>query len=623
MKKSKSISIILYIVILALMFALILNVFQDFNKGPVYSEVVKLFKNEQVKNFAVSGDKIYLELHEPYNGQTKLEAVMPDADAFRREMWDLIQQQSADGVLVSYNFAAEKHFSFYDIIIPLLIVGLVLLILWFFLMGRANAGGNPMNNFGKARTVLGVPNGKKVTFADVAGADEEKEELQEVVDFLKNPDKYTKIGARIPRGLLLVGPPGTGKTLLARAVAGEAGVQFLSISGSDFVELYVGVGASRVRDLFEQAKKMAPAIIFIDEIDAVGRKRGSGLGGGHDEKEQTLNQMLVEMDGFGHTDGVIVLAATNRPDILDPALLRPGRFDRQIHVGLPDAKGREEILKVHAKGKCLDDSVRLKTVAMATSGFTGADLSNLLNEAAILAARDNRPALNMSDLNEAMMKVMAGPEKHSRVRRVRDQRITAVHEAGHAVAMYNLPDHDPVRQISIIPRGQALGLTWSTPKDDSDHMTRNEMYDNIVALLGGRVAEALFLDDISTGASNDIDRASKLARDMVARYGMCESLGTVSYLGGEEVFIGRDYQSTKSYSEKFAGTIDEEVKTLIDGAYAKCAEILKTNEQKLMKVVDYLIEHETMTGEQFAECMEGREITEASDTALLDDYAEE
>jgi cell division protease FtsH len=400
-------------------------------------------------------------------------------------------------------------------------------------------------------------------------------------------------------------------------------VQFLSISGSDFVEMYVGVGASRVRDLFDQAKKIAPAIIFIDEIDAVGRKRGTGLGGGHDEKEQTLNQLLVEMDGFGRTEGVIVLAATNRPDILDPALLRPGRFDRQIYVGAPDAKGREEILKVHAKGKKLDADVSLRSVALATTGFTGADLSNLLNEAAIMAARDNRPVLTMDDLNEAMMKITAGPEKRSRVRLVRDQRITAIHEAGHAVAMYRLPTQDPVRHISIIPRGQSLGATWSTPKEDTAHMTRNEMYDRIVSLLGGRVAEDLFLGDISTGASNDIDRASKLARDMVARYGMCERLGTVSYLGDGEVFIGRDYQNTKSYSEKFAGTIDDEVKLLIDKAYAHCKQILTDNEERFNAVVEFLLEHETMSGAQFTACMEGRPIEEQSSTSLFDAVEEE
>ena len=495
----------------------------------------------------------------------------------------------------------------------------MLLILWMALAGRA-AQNNPMNNFGKARTINGLPANKKVTFADVAGVDEEKEELQEVVDFLRNPEKFTAIGAKIPHGILLAGPPGTGKTLLARAVAGEADVRFLSISGSDFMEMYVGVGASRVRDLFDQAKKVAPAIIFIDEIDAVGRKRGSGLGGGHDEREQTLNQLLVEMDGFSHTEGVIVLAATNRVDILDPALLRPGRFDRQIYVGTPDSKGREEILRVHAKGKSLDESVDLKTIAMATSGFTGADLSNLLNEAAILAARDNRPALNMQDMNDAMMKLLAGPEKRSRLRLRKDLRMTAIHEAGHAVAMHNLKTHDPVHQISIVPRGNALGLTWTQPMEDSAHLTRNEMYERIVGLLGGRVAESLFLQDISTGASNDIDRASALARDMVARYGMCEKLGTVSYIGGGEVFIGRDYEKTKSYSEKVAGTIDDEVKAIIDQAYAQCAEILKKDADKMKQVVEFLMEHETMTGAQFAQCMAGEEISVASETALFDAY---
>ena len=443
------------------------------------------------------------------------------------------------------------------------------------------------------------------------------------MDFLRDPAKYTRIGARIPHGILLEGPPGTGKTLLARAVAGEADVQFLSISGSDFVELYVGVGASRVRDLFDQAKKMAPAIVFIDEIDAVGRKRGSGMGGGHDEKEQTLNQMLVEMDGFGRNNGVIVLAATNRPDILDPALLRPGRFDRQIHVGRPDVKGREEILKVHAKGKNLDDTVNLKTVARSTAGFTGADLSNLLNEAAILAAREDRPAIAMADINEAMMKVTLGPAKRSHVQQRRDLQTTAIHEAGHAVATYKLPTQDEVRHITIVPRGQSLGSTWSLPKGDTSNWTRNEMFEEIVSLLGGRVAEDLFVGDISVGASNDIDRATKLAKDMVARYGMCEKLGTVSYLGGDELFIGRDYQTTKSYSEKVAGTIDDEVKALMDRAYAHCKSILSENADALHRVVDFLMEHESMTGEQFAACMEGREIGGSSDTALLDGFDEE
>ena len=616
MKKRRPLVIIIYIAILALALSWLLGLF-DLTDGLTDSEIEKLLRDGQVKSFVVEDGTITLKLHSPFKDKTKLTGDISDVDAFREEMMPVIRSHIEDGTLESYDFKPEDQPSAFDLVLPLLIVGLVLIIIWAIFAGRANAG-NPMANFGKARTVLGVPDGKKVTFADVAGADEEKEELQEVVDFLRDPEKYTQIGARIPHGMLLVGPPGTGKTLLARAVAGEADVRFLSISGSDFVEMYVGVGASRVRDLFDQAKKVAPAIIFIDEIDAVGRKRGTGLGGGHDEKEQTLNQLLVEMDGFGRTEGVIVLAATNRPDILDPALLRPGRFDRQIYVGAPDAKGREEILKVHAKGKKLDGDVSLRSVALATTGFTGADLSNLLNEAAIMAARDNRPVLTMDDLNEAMMKITAGPEKRSRVRLARDQRITAIHEAGHAVAMYHLPTNDPVRHISIIPRGQTLGATWSTPKEDTAHMTRNEMYEHIVSLLGGRVAEALHLGDISTGASNDIDRASKMARDMVARYGMCENLGTVSYLGDGEVFIGRDYQNTKSYSEKFAGTIDDEVKTLIDRAYAHCKQILTEHEDRFNAVVEYLLEHETMSGAQFAACMEGKPIEEQSSTSLFD-----
>ena len=606
-----------------MLFSVVTAIFGNHVDDLSYSQVLELFRAEQVKSFTVEENTIYLELHEPYNGKTKLTCNMADPEGFHQQMQAVFDVQTQSGVLESYDFLPESGFSPYDLILPLLIVGAVLLIIWVLLMGRLNAGGNPMANFGKARTVLGMPGGAKVTFDDVAGADEEKAELQEIVDFLRNPGKFKEIGARIPHGLLLVGPPGTGKTLLARAVAGEADVQFLSISGSDFVELYVGVGASRVRDLFDQAKKVAPAIIFIDEIDAVGRKRGSGLGGGHDEKEQTLNQLLVEMDGFTKNEGVIVLAATNRPDILDPALLRPGRFDRQIHVGAPDVKGREEILKVHSKGKRLDAGVDLKLVARSTVGFTGADLSNLMNEAAIRAARQDRKVLTMEDLNESMMKILAGPEKRSRVRQRKDLKETAIHEAGHAVAMYHLPTQDPVLQITIVPRGQSLGATWHIPRDDSFNMTRNQMYEEIVGLLGGRVAEALFLGDISVGASNDIDRATKLARDMVARYGMCEELGTVSYLGGGEVFIGRDYQTTKSYSEKVAGTIDDQVKILVDKAYAQCAEILKANEDKVMAVVDHLLEHETMTGAQFADCMEGREIGEATAVSLFDAHKDE
>ena len=620
MKRTRWIPLIVYAALLVAFLGWISNLFTTTQDTLPYSKVVELFNKEQVRQFVVQDQTITMQLNKPYNGQTTITAPLADPESFRQEMHETFAEQTASGVLENYNFVPDKGFSPYTLILPLLVVGVVLLLIWALLMGRMSSAGNPMNGFSKARTVLGVPGDKKVTFDDVAGADEEKEELQEIVDFLKNPEKFTEIGARIPHGLLLVGPPGTGKTLLARAVAGEAGVQFLSISGSDFVEMYVGVGAGRVRDLFEQARKIAPAIVFIDEIDAVGRKRGSGLGGGHDEKEQTLNQLLVEMDGFTRSEGVIVLAATNRPDILDPALLRPGRFDRQIHVGRPDVKGREEILKVHAKDKKLDASVNLKTVARSTAGFTGADLSNLLNEAAILAARANRPVLTMEDMNEALMKITAGPAKKSRVQTRKDLKETAVHEAGHAVAMYNLPTHDPVRQITIVPRGQSLGATWYLPKDDSSNLTRNEMYEQIVSLLGGRVAEALFLGDISVGASNDIDRATKLAKDMVARYGMCEKLGTVSYLDGGEVFIGRDYQTTKSYSEKVAGTIDDEVRALIDKAYDHCKQILTDNSDKLHKVVDFLLEKETMTGEQFEAIMQGREVGDASSTSMFDGF---
>ena len=622
MKNRKFLPIVIYLLLVVAGMSWAMGLFDGVNNDLPYSKVVELFREEQVKRFEVQDDTITLVLHNPYAGKTTVKAALADPESFRMEMHTLFLEQMDSGVLESYDFQPKTELSPYDFVLPLLLVGLVLLFVWAIFMGRMNSA-NPLQNFGKARTVLGVPDGKKVTFADVAGADEEKQELAEVVDFLRDPEKYTNIGARIPHGLLLVGPPGTGKTLLARAVAGEADVQFLSISGSDFVEMYVGVGASRVRDLFDQAKKMAPAIIFIDEIDAVGRKRGSGMGGGHDEKEQTLNQLLVEMDGFGRTEGVIVLAATNRPDILDPALLRPGRFDRQIHVGRPDVKGREEILKVHAKGKRLDDSVNLKTIARSTSGFTGADLSNLLNEAAIMAARENRPVLTMEALNEAMMQIMAGPAKKSRVQTRKDLRTTAIHEAGHAVATYRLPTQDPVRHITIIPRGQSLGSTWSLPHDDSSNMTRNEMYEEIVSLLGGRVAEDLFIGDISVGASNDIDRATKLAKDMVARYGMCEKLGTVSYLDGGEVFIFLDYQTTKIYSEKVAGTIDDEVRLLVEKAYTHCKTILSDDSEKLEQLVEYLLEKESVSGEQFEAMMEGRVVEECSQTSLFDGFAEE
>ena len=623
-KQGRSIAPFIYLLVLLAVFSWALNALGPKTNTIPYSQLVELFQNEQVSQFWVEGNSITLVLRTPINGKNTITSGLADPEGFRSQMQSLFDRQTKSGVLTAYDFVADKTYTPYDFILPLLVAGGVLLLAWTFIMARMNGagGGNPMAQFGKARTVMGVPDNRKVTFEDVAGADEEKQELEEVVDFLRDPAKYTAMGARIPHGLLLVGPPGTGKTLLARATAGEAGVQFLSISGSDFVEMYVGVGASRVRDLFEQAKKLAPAIIFIDEIDAVGRKRGSGMGGGHDEREQTLNQLLVEMDGFGTTEGIIVLAATNRPDILDTALLRPGRFDRQIQVNRPDVKGREEILKVHAKNKRMDESVNLHTIARSTAGFTGADLSNLLNEAAILAARNNRPAFTMEDVDEAMMKILAGPAKKSHVASRRDLKTTAIHEAGHAVAMYRLPTHDPVRHITIVPRGRSLGATWSLPKDDSSNMTRNEMYEQIVALLGGRAAEELFLGDISVGASNDIERASKLAKDMVARYGMSEKIGTVSYLDDGEVFIGRDYQNTKSYSEQVAGTIDQEVKTLIDRAYDQCRDILKKDSDKLQALADYLLANESITGQQFANLMEGKPLGEASTTSLTDGFEE-
>ena len=609
MKNRRIFPALTYVLLLVLLMSWVSSSFGADRTRLSHTQIVELFEQEQVKSFVIQGSTIELTLHKPYNGESKLLCTLGDPDYFLDQMEPLLKEQKEGGILEGYNFLPVEATTPMDYVVPLLVAGGLLLLLWFILMSKATAGGGggPMNNFGKARTVVGIPDGRKVTFDDVAGADEEKAELQEVVDFLRAPEKFQAMGARIPHGILLVGPPGTGKTLLARAVAGEADVQFLSISGSDFVEMYVGVGASRVRDLFDQAKKTAPAIIFIDEIDAVGRKRGSGLGGGHDEKEQTLNQLLVEMDGFGKAEGVIVLAATNRPDILDPALRRPGRFDREIYVGKPDAKGRSEILKVHAKDKRLGEDVDLKKIALTTPGFTGADLQNLLNEAAILATRADRPVITGEDISEAMMKVAMGPEKRSRVRTVRDQRITAYHEAGHAVAMYHLETADPVRHITIIPRGMSNGSTWSQPVEESSHLTRNEMYEEIVGLLGGRAAEEIVFRDITTGASNDIDRASQTARDMVARYGMSKRLGTISYLSDDEVFIGGSYGKTKSYSEQVAGQIDEEVKTVIDSAYSKSLELLNANRDKLDAVAEYLMKHESMTGEEFTAVMEGRD----------------
>ena len=548
---------------------------------------------------------------------------LPYARMFVDHVSDYIAQYDAanpDAPMVYDYVPAKETIPWMEILFYLAMLGCTGFLL--FSMMRGGAGGGGIMNVGKAKVKDEHENKKTATFADVAGEDEEKEELKEVVEFLKSPDKFNTLGARIPHGVLLVGPPGTGKTLLARACAGEAGVPFYSISGSDFVEMYVGVGASRVRDLFDKAKKTMPCIIFIDEIDAVGRQRGAGLGGGHDEREQTLNQLLVEMDGFEANDGIIVMAATNRADILDKALLRPGRFDRQVYVGLPDVKGREEILKVHTKNKPLGPDVSLKTIARSTAGFSGADLENLVNEAALLAARKGKKAITEPEIEEASVKVMMGPEKKSHVVTDEERRLTAYHETGHAITGYFSKHHDPVHQISIISRGGAGGYTMYLPEKDPSYVTKTAMFENIVTLLGGRVAEALYVGDISVGASNDIDRATKLAKDMVARYGMCEKLGTVSYLDDGEVFIGRDYQNTKSYSEKVAGTIDEEVKELIDQAYADCKKILTQDGDKFRQVVDYLLANETMTGKQFADLMEGREISQASSTSLTDGYEE-
>ena len=603
MKNRKLMPVLVYLILMVLLYSWITGGFGMGETKLSHTEITELFVSEQVKSFVIQGNQIELTLHTPYEGESTILCSLGDPDFFLAQNEQLLKEQRESGVLEGYNFLPEEDTTPMDLIPPLLISGGVLLLLWFILMGRAN-GNNPMNNFGKARTVLGIPDNRKVTFNDVAGADEEKEELQEVVDFLRSPEKFHEMGARIPHGILLVGPPGTGKTLLARAVAGEADVQFLSISGSDFVEMYVGVGASRVRDLFDQAKKAAPAIIFIDEIDAVGRKRGSGLGGGHDEKEQTLNQLLVEMDGFGKTEGVIVLAATNRPDILDPALRRPGRFDREIYVGKPDSRGREEILKVHARDKKLAEDVDLHKIAMTTTGYTGADLQNLLNEAAIMATRADRPLILQEDIDEAMMKIAMGPEKRSRIRTERDQKITAYHEAGHALAHYYLETADPVQHITIIPRGWSNGSTWSQPVEESSHMTRNEMFEHIIVLLCGRAAEEIVFRDITTGASNDIDRASATARDMVARYGMSKTIGTVSYHSEDEVFIGGSYGKTKSYSEKVAGTIDDEVKAVIGSAYERALELLNEHRRKLDEVAEFLLKNESMTGEQFAAMME-------------------
>ena len=603
-RQMKPLGGLVYVLVLLILFAVVTQLFSLGGGDELpYSQVLSYFETGSVRSFTLSADGA-LSMKVTEGGEEKTVAThIGDVDQFHTDLDETIQAQHDSGMLESYDYPPAAQKIDWLTILPYLILGLGLVYLIVMFISRSGGGQNSMGKFTRANARVGSGNGKIVTFADVAGADEEKEELQEVVEFLKEPDRFTRLGARIPKGILLVGPPGTGKTLLARAVAGEAGVQFLSISGSDFVELYVGVGAGRVRDLFEQAKKQSPAIVFIDEIDAVGRRRGAGLGGGHDEREQTLNQLLVEMDGFGQNEGVIVMAATNRKDILDPALLRPGRFDRQIYVGRPDWRGREAILKVHAKDKPLSEDVNLGTTARATAGFTGADLENLLNEAALLAARAERPCLTNEDLERAMLKVIAGPEKRSHVVTPHERRLTAVHEAGHAVVIYHLPNHDPVHQVTIVPRGGAGGITVSLPADDQDYMSRNEMFEQIVADLGGRVAEQLCLQDISTGASSDIRQATSVARDMVQRYGMSDKLGPVSYAADGEVFIGRDYEKSKPYSERVAGDIDDEVKAIIDRAYRRCQEILTDHRDQLEKIAKYLMEFETMDRATFEQVM--------------------
>ncbi|MCQ2405102.1 MAG: ATP-dependent zinc metalloprotease FtsH [Clostridia bacterium] len=588
-----------------------------------YSEIVGYFEQNQVEEFTLSLDNSSLKLllregfrtdvnkDKKIDGKDVLTYKVPNLNMFVESVvYDIVNVENRDTDKnndVKYDILPQREVSWLATMMPTLIVMIVFALIVWFMMKRSmgSMGDGKIAGFGKARIKKPSDEKRKVTFDDVAGADEEKEDLQELVEFLKSPKRFEELGARVPKGVLLIGPPGTGKTLLARAVAGEAGVPFFSISGSDFVEMYVGVGASRVRDLFDQAKKNAPCIIFVDEIDAVGRQRGAGLGGGHDEREQTLNQMLVEMDGFGANEGVIVIAATNRPDILDPALTRPGRFDRQVVVNYPDVKGREEILKVHAKNKPIAPDVDLKVIAQSTSGFTGADLENLLNEAALLAARRKIHSITMEEIEEATVKVVVGTEKRSHVTSEEDKKITAFHEAGHAVVSYYSPTQDPVHQISIIPRGLAAGYTMNLPQEDRTHMTKTNMLESIQVLLGGRVAETLALDDICTGASNDIERASEMARKMVTKYGMSEKLGPLMFGESESagVFLGRDLGHTRNYSEETAGLIDSEVERIVTEAFDIAKQKVGDHMDKLTVIAEYLIAHEKMDGKTFYELM--------------------
>ena len=599
---------VFYITVIALL-ALTMSALYSMNSAPApqYSEIRRLFEEEKVASFSVKDGTLTMAVRTG-EGERTATYQLADFSVFYNDLHQLIDEQWRAGIITSYDyppgFVAPWWFAYVPYVVILLGVG----VFWYAMYlrqsvagGGGGGGSGPAGiRFSRARTRTAEEGGGTVSFGDVAGADEEKGELEEIVEFLRDPQRFTALGARIPKGVLLVGPPGTGKTLLAKAVAGEAGVQFLSISGSDFVELYVGVGASRVRDLFDQAKKNSPAIVFIDEIDAVGRQRGTGLGGGHDEREQTLNQLLVEMDGFSSNQGVIVMAATNRQDILDPALLRPGRFDRQIYVGLPDIRGREEILKVHARQKPLGEDVDLTQIAKATGGFTGADLENLLNEAALLSARRYKHFITMDELHEAMLKVIAGPEKKSRVITPHTRRLTAYHEAGHAIVIHQLPSQDPVHQITIIPRGPAGGMTISLPQEDKAYRSKKELEERIAVCLGGRCAEQLVLGDISTGASSDLQKATATARAMVTKYGMSRRLGAITY-GSEndEVFLGRAMAQPRGYSEEIAGLIDSEVKAIIDAACARCEEILAACRPQLELTARYLLEHEVMDAETF------------------------
>ena len=604
---------------LYIMFFIVLLVTISLLMGPgeqapaaTYTDVRNAILEGQATELIIGDSQIMLTLED----ESQVIYEVTNMDYFMEDLGDEIAAQQNEGTLVVEH--EPTHYSIWYSMLPYLVIIVIMGAFWFFMMSRQGGGGGGAMNFGKSRAKLANPNDqKKVTFRDVAGADEEKADLEEIVDFLKEPKKYMALGARIPKGVLLVGPPGTGKTLIAKAVAGEAGVPFFSISGSDFVELYVGVGASRVRDLFDQAKKHAPAIVFIDEIDAVGRQRGAGLGGGHDEREQTLNQLLVEMDGFGNNAGVIVMAATNRADILDPALLRPGRFDRQIYIGVPDIKGRVEILKVHARKKPFEDDVSFDAIARSTVGFTGADLENLLNEAALLAAREGKTKIGLKDIDNAFLKVIMGNEKKNRVITEHERKITAYHEAGHALTSRVLPTQDPVQQVSIVPRGRAGGFTLNMPKEDKYYNTKQQMEEELIVLLGGRVAEKLIIDDISTGASNDIQRATDIARKMVTKYGMSDKSGPIDFSSTQsEVFLGRDFANTNQLSEQTAALIDSEVKDLIHKAYERCEQILRDNMDILHRLAQFLLENETMDNAQLEAIYKGEEPPTASAKSL-------